>query len=165
MRIVLLFFTALFALPLAAQEIGAAQQLRKLMQVYRYLDGLYVDEVEMGPLVESAIEGMLEELDPHSAYIGAEDMKGVQESFDGEFSGIGIEFNVLRDTVIVVNTIVGGPARARGRHAQRPHRAHRHARRRGLQADRRAEAPARQDRHAGRNRRRAPTGSPAPRIS
>ena len=110
MRIVLLFFTALFALPLAAQEIGAAQQLRKLMQVYRYLDGLYVDEVEMGPLVESAIEGMLEELDPHSAYIGAEDMKGVQESFDGEFSGIGIEFNVLRDTVIVVNTIVGGPA-------------------------------------------------------
>ena len=110
MRIVLLFFTALFALPLAAQEIGAAQQLRKLMQGYRYLDGLYVDEVEMGPLVESAIEGMLEELDPHSAYIGAEDMKGVQESFDGEFSGIGIEFNVLRDTVIVVNTIVGGPA-------------------------------------------------------
>lgn len=64
MRIVLLFFTALFALPLAAQETGAAQQLRKLMQVYRYLDGLYVDEVEMGPLVESAIEGMLEELDP-----------------------------------------------------------------------------------------------------
>mgnify|MGYP001055305269 FL=1 len=51
MRIVLLFFTALFALPLAAQETGAAQQLRKLMQVYRYLDGLYVDEVEMGPLV------------------------------------------------------------------------------------------------------------------
>ena len=110
MRIVLLFFTALFALPLAAQETGAAQQLRKLMQVYRYLDGLYVDEVEMGPLVESAIEGMLEELDPHSAYIGAEEMKGVQESFDGEFSGIGVEFNVLRDTVIVVNTIAGGPA-------------------------------------------------------
>ncbi|MCD7794795.1 MAG: S41 family peptidase [Alistipes sp.] len=110
MRIVVLFFAALFALPLAAQEAGSAQQLQKLMQVYRYLNGLYVDEVEMGPLVESAITGMLEELDPHSAYIGAEDMKGVQESFDGEFSGIGIEFNVLRDTVIVVNTIVGGPA-------------------------------------------------------
>lgn len=110
MRIVVLFLAALFALPLAAQEAGSAQQLRKLMQVYRYLDGMYVDEVEMGPLVESAITGMLEELDPHSAYIGAEEMKGVQESFDGEFSGIGIEFNVLRDTVIVVNTIVGGPA-------------------------------------------------------
>jgi len=53
---------------------------------------------------------MLEELDPHSAYIGAEEMKGVQESFDGEFSGIGVEFNVLRDTEIVVNTIAGGPA-------------------------------------------------------
>ena len=68
------------ALPLAAQETGAAQQLRKLMQVYRYLDGLYVDEVEMGPLVESAIEGMLEELDPHSAYIG-----GGYEGRAGEF--------------------------------------------------------------------------------
>ena len=64
----------------------------------------------MKPVVEGAITGMLEELDPHSAYIGAEEMKGVQESFDGEFSGIGVEFNVLRDTVIVVNTIAGGPA-------------------------------------------------------
>ena len=64
----------------------------------------------MQPLVESAITGMLEDLDPHSAYIGADEMKGVQESFEGEFSGIGVEFNILRDTVIVVNTIVGGPA-------------------------------------------------------
>ena len=110
MRRLFVILATLSVLPLAAQNEGAAQQLRKLMQVYRYLDGLYVDEVEMGPLVESAIEGMLEELDPHSAYIGAEEMKGVQESFEGEFSGIGVEFNVLRDTVIVVNTIAGGPA-------------------------------------------------------
>ncbi len=67
---------------------------QKLAQVFRYLSGLYVDEVEMKPVVEGAITGMLEELDPHSAYIGAEEMKGVQESFDGEFSGIGVEFNV-----------------------------------------------------------------------
>ena len=52
---------------------------------------------------------MLEELDPTRPTC-AEEMKGVQESFDGEFSGIGVEFNVLRDTVIVVNTIAGGPA-------------------------------------------------------
>ena len=49
------------------------------MQVYRYLDGLYVDEVEMGPLVESAIEGMLEELDFTRPIVGAEDMKGAGE--------------------------------------------------------------------------------------
>lgn len=105
-----MFTAVLFVLPLSAQDTGAARQLQKLTQVYRYLNGLYVDDVDMQPLVESAITGMLEELDPHSAYIGADEMKGVQESFDGEFSGIGVEFNILRDTIIVVNTIVGGPA-------------------------------------------------------
>ena len=110
MRKLFAFISVLFVLPLSAQDAGAVRQLQKLTQVYRYLDGLYVDEVDMQPLVESAISGMLEELDPHSAYIGADEMKGVQESFEGEFSGIGVEFNILRDTVIVVNTIVGGPA-------------------------------------------------------
>ena len=86
------------------------QQFQKLTQVYRYLTGLYVDDVEMKPVVEGAIRGMLEELDPHSAYLDAEEMRGVRESFEGEFSGIGVEFNVLRDTIIVVNTIAGGPA-------------------------------------------------------
>lgn len=98
------------AIPLAAQDADAFRQLQKFTQVYRYLDGLYVDDVEMAPIVEGAIVGMLEELDPHSAYIGPEEMKGVQESFDGEFSGIGVEFSVLRDSIVVVNTVAGGPA-------------------------------------------------------
>lgn len=97
-------------LPSAAQDLSSVQQMQKLAQVYRYLSGLYVDEVDMGPLTESAIRSMLEELDPHSAYIGADEMKGVEESFEGEFSGIGVEFSILRDTVRVVNTIAGGPA-------------------------------------------------------
>ena len=96
--------------PIRAQELENVQQFQKLARVYRYLDGLYVDDVEMKPVVEGAIRGMLEELDPHSAYLDAEEMKGVRESFEGEFSGIGVEFNTLRDTVIVVNTIAGGPA-------------------------------------------------------
>ena len=110
MRRLFVILATLFVLPLAAQNEDDARQFQKLAQVFRYLSGLYVDEVEMKSVVEGAITGMLEELDPHSAYIGAEEMKGVQESFDGEFSGIGVEFNVLRDTVIVVNTIAGGPA-------------------------------------------------------
>ena len=85
-------------------------QLQKFAQIYRYLTNAYVDEVDTAPVIEGAITGMLERLDPHSAYIPAEEMKSVRESFDGEFSGIGVEFNVLRDTVIVVNTIAGGPA-------------------------------------------------------
>ena len=110
MRRLFVILATICVLPLAAQNADDAQQFQKLAQVFRYLSGLYVDDVDMKPVVEGAITGMLEELDPHSAYIGAEEMKGVQESFDGEFSGIGVEFNVLRDSVIVVNTIAGGPA-------------------------------------------------------
>lgn len=110
MRRLFVILATICVLPLAAQNADDAQQFQKLAQVFRYLSGLYVDDVDMKPVVEGAITGMLEELDPHSTYIGAEEMKGVQESFDGEFSGIGVEFNVLRDSVIVVNTIAGGPA-------------------------------------------------------
>ena len=84
--------------------------LQKLNQFYRYLNGTYVDTVHNDALVEKAIREMLLQLDPHSTYLTAEEMKGVKEVFDGSFSGIGIEFNVLSDTVIVVNVIAGGPS-------------------------------------------------------
>ena len=89
-------------------------QLEKLNQFYYYLNSTYVEDVDMKALVETAIIEMLAELDPHSAYINADDMKGINESFEGEFSGIGVEFNVLADTIIVVNTIVGAPAESVG---------------------------------------------------
>ncbi len=92
----------------------AVKQLSKLNKFYGYLSGLYVDEVDMQPLVEKAIESMLSELDPHSSYISAKEMQRVQEQLDGEFSGIGVEFNVLRDTILVVNTIAGAPAESVG---------------------------------------------------
>ena len=87
-----------------------AQQVQKLLRVFQYLQKLYVEEVDMAPLTDQAIRAMLKELDPHSAYIDAETMLGVKEEFNGEFSGIGVEFGVLSDTIHVVNTIVGGPA-------------------------------------------------------
>ena len=85
-------------------------QLQKLMQVYRYLDKTYVEDVDMQPIVEVAIRGMLAELDPHSSYLNAEEMKAAQESSRGEFGGIGVEYNMHNDTIIVVNTILQGPA-------------------------------------------------------
>ena len=112
-RFVLLLLAALWGLVSSAQaqaQGDAVVQQQKLNRVYQLLERLYVDDVEMAPLVESAITAMLEELDPHSAYLGAEEMKGVQASFDGEFSGIGVEFSLLRDTIVVANTIAGGPA-------------------------------------------------------
>lgn len=97
----------------AAQSPSLMQQ-QKLHRVYRALERQYVDEVDMAPLVEEAIRSMLGELDPHSVYLDAEEMKQVRESLAGEFSGIGVEFNVLKDTVIVVGTIAGGPAERAG---------------------------------------------------
>ena len=107
----------LCALPLAAQDRADVEQLQKFARVYRYLTELYVDDEDMAPVVEGAIAGMLERLDPHSAYLTAEEMRSVRESIDGEFSGIGVEFNVLRDTIIVVNTVAGGPAERAGMRA------------------------------------------------
>ncbi len=95
----------------SARELKeAATQLQKFNQFYRYLNGSYVDTVEFAPLVEQAIRSMLSQLDPHSTYLSPEEMKSVEETFDGSFSGIGVEFNVLNDTILVVNTVVGGPS-------------------------------------------------------
>ena len=116
LRRILPLLASLFAvLPLAAQQSDdAVEQLQKFVRAYRYLDRFYVDTTSMAPLVEGAIAGMLEQLDPHSAYIGAEEMKEVEASFDGGFSGIGIEFSIMRDSIAVSNTIAGGPAERAG---------------------------------------------------
>lgn len=110
-------FCALLAICAAALTTIHAQQtndpgfqLQKFTQFYRYLNGAYVDSVNNSQLIAVAIRDMLAQLDPHSNYLSAEDMKGEEESMEGSFSGIGVEFNVLRDTIIVVNVIVGGPA-------------------------------------------------------
>lgn len=96
------------------QQHDASVQQRKLTGLFQYLNYLYVDDVDMAPLVAKAVESMLEELDPHSSYIPASELRTVQEQFDGEFSGIGIEFNVHRDTIMVVNVIAGAPAERAG---------------------------------------------------
>lgn len=110
-----LFVTILIlAVPLFASAQDAArrsvEQQQKLIRFYRYLSSLYVEEVDAEPLVERAIRSMLADLDPHSAYLDAEEMEATQASFEGGFSGIGIEFNVLRDTLTVVNIVEQGPA-------------------------------------------------------
>lgn len=111
LRLTLLTLLAMLSLlPLRAQRTADAVQIQKLLAVYRKLAELYVEDVDMASLTEKAIRGMLGELDPHSAYIDAEEMRSVAASFDGGFSGIGIEFSILHDTVHVVNTIAGGPA-------------------------------------------------------
>ena len=110
-----LMLAAGMLLPLAAQQrTPDMKPLQKLALVYRKISELYVDEVDMEPLIEEAVRGMLEELDPHSAYIDADEMRSVSASFDGEFSGIGVEFAILHDTIHINNVIAGGPAEQAG---------------------------------------------------
>lgn len=109
-RLLFLMLTMLCILPLRAQDEESLRQLQKFVRAYRLVDRYYVDTTAHGPVIEGAIRGMLEQLDPHSAYVDAEEMKQVQASFEGEFSGIGIEFAMRRDSIQVVNTIAGGPA-------------------------------------------------------
>ena len=117
-RIVWSVVVLLFALvPVVAQaqrRDDATIQLQKLNRFYRYLQGMYVDSLQMAPVVESAIRGMLADLDPHSVYLTAEEMREQNESFDGEFSGIGVEYNIYKDSILVINTVEGGPSERAG---------------------------------------------------
>lgn len=103
-----------YAQALRYEQDPSTEQLLKFNQYFQYLNGLYVDTIDNQMLIEEAIVATLAKLDPHSAYVTAEDMKSVEESFSGSFSGIGIEFNVLQDTIIVVNAISGAPAQKVG---------------------------------------------------
>ena len=97
------------AQPLRLDKGNTLQQV-KFMKFFDFLTASYVDSLDNSHLIETAITSILSELDPHSSYSSPEEMKAINESFEGSFSGIGIEFDVLKDTIIVVNTIAGGPA-------------------------------------------------------
>ncbi len=74
----------------------------------------YVDEVDIDSLVEKAIPKIMEELDPHTAYIEAKDLQMVNDELEGSFSGIGVQFNIQNDTVMIVDVISGGPSEKLG---------------------------------------------------
>lgn len=88
--------------------------IRKLNDVLIYTEKYYVEEIDTPKLVEAAINGMLGKLDPHSVYISPEQFSAVEESFRGDFEGIGIEFQVVNDTLTVVSPISGGPSELLG---------------------------------------------------
>jgi len=89
-------------------------QMAKLNDVVSLTQKYYVEDVDLPKLFEAAISGMLESLDPHSVYIPATAVPRVQEEFRGSFEGIGIEFDVINDTLVVVAPVVGGPSEALG---------------------------------------------------
>lgn len=86
------------------------KSLFKFREVMNYVDREYVDSVDTELLVETAIEKMLDKLDPHSVYIAAKDMQMAKAQLEGDFEGIGVEFNILKDTIVVVAPLSGGPS-------------------------------------------------------
>ena len=107
-KITLLAAVMVALITLQAQRIP--QNLNKLLHAEYAINSLYVDSVDEDKLVEYAIVGMLQKLDPHSSYTDAKETKEMEEPLQGEFSGIGIQFNMLKDTLYVIQTIPGGPS-------------------------------------------------------
>ncbi len=89
-----------------AQSTGA-RKMETLLQIIQYA---YVDTVNEEQLTEEAIRAMLKDLDPHSVYIPASELRDMNEPLVGKFEGIGIQFNILEDTILVTQTIPGGPS-------------------------------------------------------
>ncbi len=86
----------------------------KLDRTIRLINDLYVDDVNTEEITETAIRSMLKELDPHSSYLNKEEVKQMNEPLQGNFDGIGISFNMLTDTVYVMEVISGGPSQKVG---------------------------------------------------
>ncbi|MFC2124441.1 S41 family peptidase [Bacteroidota bacterium] len=82
----------------------------KFREVLTYLDQSYVDEVDSETLVDTAIKNMLDKLDPHTIYIPKDDVELTSGDLKGAFEGIGIEFNIIKDTIIVIAPLSGGPS-------------------------------------------------------
>ena len=86
----------------------------KLERTLQLINSLYVDDVDSKELTEAAIRAMLEELDPHSSYLNEEEVRAMNEPLQGNFDGIGISFNMLTDTLYVMEVISGGPSQKVG---------------------------------------------------
>ena len=86
------------------------QSMRKLSMAQLAISSLYVDSVDEVKLTEDAINGMLSKLDPHSSYTNAEETKKMNEPLQGNFDGIGVQFNMLEDTLVVIQPVAKGPS-------------------------------------------------------
>lgn len=108
-RLFLPLLLLLTTLPCQAQDVDI-EQLRKLQTAHVAITNLYVDSVDVKKLTEDAIIGMLEKLDPHSQYSNPEETKKLNEPLEGNFEGIGVEFRMFEDTLIVSRPMPKGPS-------------------------------------------------------
>lgn len=106
----LYIFIAAFMLAVTVNAQQMSEQLRKLCFAEAAISHIYVDSVNETQLVEDAIKGMLEKLDPHSTYTPPKDVRALTEPLTGSFEGIGVQFNMSEDTLVVIQPVSGGPS-------------------------------------------------------
>lgn len=109
-RSILFVLGIFFSLSSVFSQFYITPELQKLSMAAMAVQAFYVDSVQESKLVEDAIVGMLEKLDPHSSFISKDEVQKMNEPLEGSFEGIGVQFNMLEDTLFVVQTISGGPS-------------------------------------------------------
>lgn len=115
MKLYPIIATTVLAFSLQAQvDESKIANTQKFEEVLTYVNKLYVDDVDQNALTDAAIVGLLEELDPHSTFISKEEVDDANERINGNFVGIGIRFQIHKDTLRVVATIPGGPSEKLG---------------------------------------------------
>jgi len=96
--------------PLGFKNMNTKSSTQKLSQLITYIDEYYVDTIQKEYLIDETIQQVLQDLDPHSYYISKEEMRRMNEPLEGNFEGIGVEFRIIRDTLVVINVVEGGPS-------------------------------------------------------
>ncbi len=109
------YYFLLFAVPILifGYNISSNDKYKKLKtftEVLRLVNDNYFEDVDLNKIIDGAIVGMLNELDPHSNYISSENLKNINEQFTGKFEGIGIEFDILDNYITVISPIPGTPS-------------------------------------------------------
>jgi carboxyl-terminal processing protease len=114
MRIKFLFIAAMFICTATISNAQSSPGSRKIDALLQMINYAYVDTADEGKLAEDAIRAILKDLDPHSVYIPASELKEANEPLVGKFEGVGIQFNIFEDTIMVTQPIPGGPSERLG---------------------------------------------------
>lgn len=96
------------------QGIKDQEAILKYIIAMAYIENLYVDSVDTQKMTEASLKGMLEDLDPHSTYATPKEVKAFNEPLQGGFDGIGVQFNILEDTLVVIQPVIKGPSEKAG---------------------------------------------------
>ena len=112
MKNILLLLFLMVSLNAASQNDNYT--IKKINKTIRLINTQYVDTVNMPHLVEVAVKAMINELDPHSKYLTKEQLKKNNEALNGSFAGVGIHYQILNDTLLILSTTEGGPSEKAG---------------------------------------------------